>query len=373
MAAPLLDLKAQYRTIQAEVEAAVLDVLREQVFILGPRVAAFEAACAAYCGVPYAAGVSSGSDALLAALAALGIGPGDDVVTTPFSFFATVGAIVRLGARPVFADIDLATFNVDPAALEAALTPATRAVLSVHVFGRCADMERISAIATRHSIPVVEDAAQAIGAEHRGRRAGSMGEAGCFSFFPSKNLGGIGDGGLVTCRDAALHDRLLLLRNHGARPKYHHDLVGGNFRLDAIQAAVLHVKLAHLERWTEARRRHAAAYRERLSGLAGEGRLVLPADDPDGRHVFNQFTLRVPSRRDALRAHLAAWGVGTEIYYPEPLHVQPCFAGLGLRAGAFPNAERACAEALSIPVHPELTGAQIDEVVEAIGSFWASH
>lgn len=370
MAVPLLDLKAQYRAIQAEVEAAVLDVLREQTFILGPQVAAFEAACAEYCNVPHAVGVSSGSDALLAALAALGIGPGDDVVTTPFSFFATVGAIVRLGARPVFADIDLATFNVCAAALEDALTPATRAVLPVHVFGRCADMAPITDIATRRDIPVVEDAAQAIGAEHRGRRAGSMGDVGCFSFFPSKNLGGAGDGGLVTCRDPALHDRLLLLRNHGARPKYHHERVGGNFRLDAIQAAVLHVKLAHLDRWTEARRRHAATYRERLSTLAGDGRLVLPADDRDGRHVYNQFTLRVPGRRDALRVHLAAQGIGTETYYPEPLHLQPCFAHLGLGTGTFPNAERACAEVLSIPVHSELTAVQIDEVVEAIASFW---
>jgi dTDP-4-amino-4,6-dideoxygalactose transaminase len=370
MAVPLLDLKAQYRAIQAAVEAAVLDVLREQAFILGPRVAAFEAACAAYCGTPHAAGVSSGTDALLAALGALEIGPGDDVATTPFSFFATVGAIVRLGARPVFADIEPATFAIDPAALEAALTPATRAVLPVHVFGRCADMDRIGAIAARRGIAVVEDAAQAIGAEHRGRRAGALGDLGCFSFFPSKNLGGAGDGGLVTCRDPALHDRLLLLRNHGARPKYHHERVGGNFRLDAIQAAVLHVKLAHLDGWTDARRRHADAYRERLADLAADGRLVLPSDDPDGRHVVNQFTLRVPGRRDALRAHLAACGVGTEVYYPEPLHLQPCFAGLGLRAGAFPNAERACAEVLSIPVFPELTGAQIDEVADAIRGFW---
>ncbi|HOI10649.1 MAG TPA: DegT/DnrJ/EryC1/StrS family aminotransferase, partial [Myxococcota bacterium] len=271
---------------------------------------------------------------------------------------------------PVFADIDPATFDVDPAALEAALTPATRAVLPVHVFGRCADMTRIGAIAARRGLPVVEDAAQAIGAEHRGRRAGAMGDLGCFSFFPSKNLGGAGDGGLVTCRDPALHDRLLLLRNHGARPKYHHERVGGNFRLDAIQAAVLHVKLGHLDGWTAARRRHADAYRERLADLAADGRLVLPSDDPDGRHVVNQFTLRVPGRRDALRAHLAGRGIGTEVYYPEPLHLQPCFAGLGLRAGAFPHAERACAEVLSIPVFPELAEAQIDEVADAIRGFW---
>ncbi len=370
MAVPLLDLKAQYRQIDAEVEAAVLAVLRSQSFILGPRVAAFEDDCAAFCETPHAAGVSSGSDALLLALMALGVGPGDDVVTSPFSFFATVGAIVRVGARPVFADIDPETFNIDPDAVSAAVTPRTRVVMPVHLFGRCADMGQIGAIAARQGLAIIEDAAQAIGASHRGHRAGSMGDAGCFSFFPSKNLGGAGDGGLVTCRDAALHDRILLLRNHGGRPKYHHEQVGGNFRLDAIQAAVLHVKLAHLDDWTEARRRNAVAYRERLAGLAVDGHLVLPADDPNGRHVFNQFTLRVPGRRDALRAHLTSRGIGTDVYYPEPLHVQPCFADLGYRLGAFEHAERACAEVLSIPIYPELTAFQLDEVAEAIRTFW---
>lgn len=369
MTVPFFDLQTQYRAIQDAIEAAVLDVLRSQAFILGPRVAAFEAACAEACDVPHAVGVSSGTDALLLALTALGVGPGDEVVTTPFTFFATVGAIVRVGARPVFADIEPESFQLDPDALRAAVSPRTRAVVPVHLFGRCAPMDRILDIAGAHGIAVVEDAAQAIGSTHQGRRAGSMGDAGCFSFFPTKNLGGAGDGGLVTCRDAALYDRLQLLRNHGARPKYHHVQVGGNFRLDAIQAAVLHVKLAHLERWTESRRRHAANYRERLADLHASGVLVLPQDDPQGRHVFNQFTLRVPGRRDALRAHLTARGIGTEVYYPEPLHLQPCFADLGYRPGAFPHAEQACAQALSLPIFPELTEFQIDAVVQAIRTF----
>lgn len=370
MTVPFFDLQAQYRTIQDAVEASVLDVLRSQSFILGPRVAAFEAACAEACDVPHAVGVSSGTDALLLALTALGVGPGDEVVTTPFTFFATVGAIARVGARPVFADIEPESFQLDPEAFQAAVTPRTRAVVPVHLFGRCAPMDRILAIAGAHGIAVVEDAAQAIGSTYQGRRAGSMGDVGCFSFFPTKNLGGAGDGGLVTCRDAALHDRLLLLRNHGARPKYHHVQVGGNFRLDAIQAAVLHVKLGHLERWTESRRRHAAGYRERLADLEASGAVMLPREDPNGRHVFNQFTLRVPGRRDALRAHLAARDIGTEIYYPEPLHMQPCFRDLGYRSGDLPCAEDACAQVLSLPIFPELTPPQIDAVVREIRAFF---
>jgi dTDP-4-amino-4,6-dideoxygalactose transaminase len=366
---PLLDLQVQHAAIATEVEAAVLDVLRSGHYILGPRVAAFEARCGALCGTPHALGVSSGTDALLIALMGLGIGPGDEVVTTPFSFFATAGCVHRVGARPVFADIDPATFNLDPSALEAAVTPRTRAVIPVHLFGQCADMDAILDVARRHGLAVIEDAAQALGAACGDRPAGSMGTAGAFSFFPSKNLGGAGDGGLVTTRDAALHERLVRLRNHGSQPKYHHALVGGNFRLDALQAAVLDVKLPHLAAWTDARRRNAARYRELLAPLAADGRLVLPCEAPGRRHVWNQFTLRVPGARDALRAHLAARGIGTEVYYPIPLHLQECFAALGHRPGDFPASEAACREALSLPVFPELTPAQQDEVVAAVLAF----
>jgi dTDP-4-amino-4,6-dideoxygalactose transaminase len=371
MPVPLLDLKAQYDTIAAEVEAAVLEVLRSQHFILGPRVEAFERECAAYCAVPHALGVSSGTDALLLALMALGIGPGDEVITSPFSFFATAGCVARAGGRPVFADIDPVTFNVDPAAVEARVTDRTKAILPVHLFGQCADMDPILDLARRRGLHVVEDAAQAIGAEHGGRRAGSMGDVGCFSFFPSKNLGGAGDGGLVTCRDPDLHDRMRRLRNHGAQPKYLHRDVGGNFRLDAIQAAVLSVKLPLLDAWTAGRRRNADAYRERLRDLEDAGRLVMPREAPGGRHIYNQFTLRVPGRRDALASHLSRLGIGTEVYYPLPLHLQECFASLGYGRGDLPEAERASAEALSIPIFPELTGAQLDEVAAGIRSFFA--
>jgi len=370
MAVPLLDLAAQYLEVGPGIEAAVLEVLRSGRYVLGPRVAAFERAAAEVCGTPHALGVSSGTDALLLALHALGIGPGDEVVVPTFSFFATAGSVHRVGAQPVFADIDPVTFNLDPASLEARVTTRTRAVIPVHLFGRCADMDDILDVAARHGLRVIEDAAQAIGSEHRGRRAGSMGDVGCFSFFPSKNLGGAGDGGLVSSRDADLHDRMHMLRGHGSRPKYHHVLVGGNFRLDEVQAAVLAVKLPHVDAWSDARARNAAAYRERLADLAADGRVVLPGDAPDGRHVWNQFTIRVPGARDRVASRLHAAGIGTEIYYPGPLHMQPCFADLGGREGDCPQAERACREVLSIPVFPELTGSQIDEVCDALrGAF----
>ena len=372
MAVPLLDLGAQYEAIRDEVEAAVLEVLRSQHFILGPVVAALESECSAYCGAPHALGVSSGTDALLVALMALGVGQGDEVVTTPFSFFATAGCAHRVGARPVFADIDPATFNLDPAALAAAVTPRTKAVIPVHLFGQCADMDPILAVAARHGIAVVEDAAQAIGAEYRGRRAGSMGTAGCFSFFPSKNLGGAGDGGLVTTADPGLHDRMTRMRNHGSQPKYHHALVGGNFRLDAIQAAVLRVKLPHLDAWTAGRQRNVATYRGLLADLAADGRLTLPPEAPGRRHIWNQFTIRVPGQRAALVGHLKARGIGNEVYYPVPLHLQECFRHLGHREGDFPESERACREVVSLPVYPELTPAQIDEVASAVRDFLRS-
>ncbi len=369
MAVPLLDLAAQNGPLRAATDAAIAAVLDSGKFILGPQVARFEAACAAYCGARYALGVSSGTDAILLALMGLGVGPGDEVITSPFTFFATGGCVARVGARPVFVDIDPVTFNLDPAAVAAAVTPHTRALLPVHLFGQTAEMEPLLALAERHGLAVIEDAAQAIGAEYRGRRAGSMGAVGCFSFFPSKNLGAFGDAGLVTTSDEALYERMKKLRNHGAQPKYYHALVGGNFRLDTLQAAVLEVKLPHLDGWTAGRQRNAALYRELLAGLAASGAVVLPVEAPGRRHIWNQFTLRFPGgRRDAVKKALDVRGIGNEVYYPRPLHLQECFAGLGYGPGAFPQSERAAAEVLSIPIYPELTVAQRDEVVAALGA-----
>jgi len=366
---PLLDLKAQYAAIRGEVRAALEPVLESQHFILGPEVEALEAELAAYCGCRFAVGVSSGTDALLLALMALEIGPGDEVITSPFTFFATAGCIHRVGARPVFADIEPEGFNLDPARVAAAVTAKTRAIIPVHLFGQCAEMDAISEVAGRHKLAVIEDAAQAIGAEYRGRRAGAMGAAGCFSFFPSKNLGGFGDGGMVTTGDPGLAARLRVLRNHGAEPKYYHKLIGGNFRLDALQAAVLRVKLRHLEAWSAARQENAARYRRLLAAAAPAGKVRLPPELPGRRHIYNQFCIRV-ERRDALRAHLAARKVGHEVYYPVPLHLQECFAGLGYKPGSLPESERAAAEALALPIYPELTAAQQQYVVASIAGFF---
>lgn len=372
MRVPLLDLKPQYRQLQPELDAAVARVAASQHFILGPEVAGLEASIAALCGVAEGVGLSSGSDSLIAALMALGVGPGDEVITTAFSFFATAGSVARLGAVPVFVDIDPETFNLDPAAVVAAITPRTRAILPVHLFGRLCAIGPILEIAARHGLPVVEDAAQAIGAtDAAGRRAGSFGVAGCFSFFPSKNLGAWGDGGMVVTGDRALAARLRVLRQHGSEPRYVHAILGGNFRLDALQAAVLQVKLPALAEWTAGRRRNADLYR---AGMAARGIAAIPpADDPG--HIYNQFVLRVPSpdggsaRRDSLRAHLTAAGVGTEIYYPLPLPHQPCFAHLGHRPGAFPAAERAASEVLALPIFPELTEDQIGYVLDQIAAW----
>ncbi|MEN6560335.1 MAG: DegT/DnrJ/EryC1/StrS family aminotransferase [Acidobacteriota bacterium] len=376
MNVPLLDLKAQYARIREEVRPALDRVIESQLFILGPEVEALEREIAAYSGVRHAVGVSSGTDGLLVALMALGIKPGDEVVTTPFSFFATAGVIARLLAVPVFVDIEPVSFNLDPARLERAITPRTKAILPVHLFGQCADMDRILAIARERGIPVVEDACQSIGAEYKGRKAGSLGDLGVFSFFPSKNLGGFGDGGMVVTNDAALNEKLLLLRQHGSAKTYHHKLVGGNFRLDAIQAAVLRVKLKHLDEWSTARRANATFYSKRFteSGLRdGAGlRVPLSIRERSGdahHHIYNQYTLRV-RERDRLREFLKAAGVGTAIYYPVPLHLQECFAGLGNKAGDFPEAEKAAAEALSIPVYPELTEGQRDHVVRKVEEFY---
>lgn len=363
---PLLDLKAQFATIESEVRAAMDRVLASQHFILGPEVEALEREVAAYSQCQYGIGVSSGTDALLVSLMAIDLQPGDEVITTPYTFFATAGSIARLGAKPVFVDIDPATYNIDPAGIEAVITPRTKAILPVHLFGQMADMDPILAIAERHGLYVIEDAAQAIGAEYKGRRAGSVGHLGCFSFFPSKNLGGFGDGGMVVTNDPGLADKVRLLRGHGARPKYYHKVVGGNFRLDALQAAVLRVKLKYLDEWTAARQRNAERYR-RLFAEAGVD-IGLPHDAGYGRHIYNQFVIR-SKRRDALMAHLKAQQIGTEIYYPVPLHLQECFAELGYRKGDFPASEQAAEETLAIPVYPELELTQIEAVVASIQNF----
>ena len=376
---PLLDLKAQYATIRDEVFAALDRVVESQYFILGPEVEALEQEVAAYSQCRFGVGVSSGTDALLVSLMAIDIKPGDEVITTPYTFFATAGAIARLGARPVFVDIDPITYNIDPAGIEAAITERSRAIIPVHLYGQMADMDPVMDLARRHNLFVIEDAAQAIGADYKGRRAGSIGHLGCFSFFPSKNLGGFGDGGMVTANEPDLADRVKLLRNHGYRPKYYNKVVGGNFRLDALQAAVLRVKLPYLDGWTEARRRNAASYR-RLFGQAGlvlaepaaVGRqpgLSLPQEAGYGRHIYNQFVIQV-TRRDDLLAYLKQQQVGTEIYYPVPLHLQECFAGLGYHDGDFPHSERAAAETLALPIYPELTEAMLAAVVNAISAFY---
>jgi dTDP-4-amino-4,6-dideoxygalactose transaminase len=356
---PLLDLTAQYATIRDEIRSAVDRVLESQRFILGPEVEAFEREIADYCGCAHAIGVSSGTDALLVVLMALGIGPGDEVITPAYSFFATAAAIARLGATPVFVDIDPDTYNVDPTKIESRITSRTKSILPVHLFGQMAEMDEILRIAARHRLPVIEDAAQAIGSEQRGRRAGAIGEAGCLSFFPSKNLGGAGDGGMVTTNNAELADRVRMLRNHGFRTRYDNELLGGNFRLDAIQAAVLRVKLRHLDQWTEGRRRNAAEYRKRMPPGVG-----LPKEIA-GRHIYNQFVIR-HARRDSLMDLLKMEQIGCEVYYPIPLHMQTCFKSLGHRPGDFPASEQAGRESLALPIYPELTTDRIQRVCDVI-------
>jgi dTDP-4-amino-4,6-dideoxygalactose transaminase len=356
---PLLDLKAQYGPIRDEIHAALDRVMASQQFILGPEVEALEREIAAYCGCRHAIGVSSGTDALLVVLMALGVGAGDEVITPAYSFFATAGTIARLGARPVFVDIDPATFNIDPASIESKITSKTRAILPVHLFGQMAQMEAVSAIAATHNLPVVEDAAQAIGAERGGMRAGSVGHAGCLSFFPTKNLGAFGDAGMVTTNDPLLAERVRMLRVHGYRSRYVNELLGGNFRLDAMQAAVLRVKLRYLDRWTEARQRNAAEYRK----LLPKG-VVLPLEMA-GRHIYNQFVIRYP-QRDRLMESLKREGIGCDIYYPLPSHLQPCFAGLGYKPGDFPVSEQASQESLALPIYPELSLEMIQRVSAAV-------
>lgn len=377
MQVPLLDLKGQYQTIKSEVSGVLGELFESQQFILGAHVSALEEKIAAYCGAEYAVGVSSGTDALLISLMAEGIGPGDLVITTPYSFFATAGTIARVGAVPVFADIDPVTFNLSPESVKEVIASMDgdrrgrlKALIPVHLYGQCADMDALLDIAAAHGLSVIEDAAQAIGAAYRGRRAGAMGDYGCFSFFPSKNLGAFGDGGMVTAVDRERYDRLMILRVHGAHPKYHHHVIGGNFRLDAIQAAVVGIKLAHLDEWTERRQRNAGIYRL-LFEDAGLSETVSLPEEIEERHIYNQFVIRVSAEnRDELREDLSEAGVGTEIYYPVPLHLQKCFDYLGYRRGEFPEAERATLETIALPIYPELTGDQLGYVVEKIKMFF---
>jgi dTDP-4-amino-4,6-dideoxygalactose transaminase len=370
MNVPLLDLKAQYQTIRTELLQAVTAVCDEQGFILGPRVAELEKALGSYVGSAHAIGCASGSDAILLALTAVGVGVGDDVITVPFTFFATGGSISRLGARPVFVDIRPDTFNLDPMKLEGAITSKTKAIVPVHLFGQAADMDAIKSIAAKRRIPVIEDACQAIGAARHGVKVGNLGDVGCFSFFPSKNLGGFGDGGLMTTNDSKLADALSMLRVHGSKVRYVHELIGMNSRLDALQAAVIRVKLNYLDQWTKGRQRNAARYDQLFKAAKLDGRITLPVTEKDNEHVFNQYTIRA-RKRDELRAYLKDKGIGTEVYYPIPLHLQSCYKSLGHRKGAFPVSEQASEEALSLPVYAELTEAQQAYVVETIQQFYA--
>jgi dTDP-4-amino-4,6-dideoxygalactose transaminase len=368
MPVPLLDLDAQYRPLRDELLAAVTRVCDSQRYIMGPEIDGLERELSVLLGVKHAIAVSSGTDALLLALMALGIKAGDEVITTTFSFFATAGAIVRLGATPVLVDIDPETFNIDPEQTAAAITPRTKAIMPVHLFGLSADMDPLMAAANRAGVPVIEDAAQAIGSTYKSRPLGTIGAFGCFSFFPSKNLGAFGDAGLLTTEDDDLADRAKLLRTHGMKPKYYHHVVGANFRMDAMQAAVLRVKAPHLSGWTQGRRANATRYRALFHAAGLDEAVRLPIEPPDRSHIFNQFVIRTADR-DGLKRHLDQQGIGNEIYYPVPFHLQPCFANLGYRQGAFPHAERASLESLAIPVYGELRVDQQEAVVSAIGQF----
>ena len=386
MQVPLLDLRLQYQAFKSEILPILERVYESQGFILGPEVAALEGAIAQYSGARYGVGVSSGTDALLLALMALGIGPGDAVITSPYTFFATGGTIARVGARPIYVDIEPATYNLSPTATQRFIDDEctvadgalrhrasgthVKALMPVHLYGQMADMGPLMELARRYGLKVIEDAAQAIGSEYLGgARAGSLGDVGCFSFFPTKNLGAFGDAGLCTAQDAELAELLRVLRVHGGKPKYYHALIGGNFRIDELQAAVLNVKLRHLEGWTEGRRRNAAAYATLFTAAGLVGKVTLPYAQSGVRHIYNQYVIRAPDR-DRLKAHLAEQGVGCEIYYPVPLHLQDCFAYLGHRAGDFPESERAAAQTLALPIFPELERAQLEYVVDAIRRFY---
>jgi dTDP-4-amino-4,6-dideoxygalactose transaminase len=369
MKVPQLDLRPQYQSLRPEIIAAVESVLDSQQFVLGPEVKSFESEAEAYCGVKHAIGCASGSDALLLALMAADVKAGDEVITTPFTFFATGGAVARIGARPVFVDIDPRSYTIDPGAVEAAITPKTRAILPVHLYGQCAEMDPLNAIADKHRLALIEDAAQAIGAEDRGRKAGSIGLMGCFSFYPSKNLGAAGDAGMVTTNDATTAERLRRLRVHGGAMEYHHDEVGINSRLDSLQAALLRVKLRHLDEWSEARRQKAEQYTKLLSSTKPGVEVIPPFVRPEAQHIFHQYVIRVPGHRDAMMEHLSKLEIGTRVYYPICLHLQNCFAYLGYRIGDFPESESAASDTLALPCFPELTYQQQQYVVDGIASF----
>ena len=383
---PLLDLKAQYAQIRAEVMPIIEEVCASQRFLLGDHVLGLEAEVARYCGSSAGIGVSSGTDALLLALMALGLGVGDEIITSPFTFFATAGTVARLGARPVFCDIDPVSFNLSPAAVAEFVERQCKrqngelinlrtggrikGLMPVHLYGQSADMDPLMATAQQHRLKVIEDAAQAIGTEYRGVRVGSIGDIGCFSFFPSKNLGAFGDAGLCTTNDAALAESMRVLRVHGGKPKYFHAVIGGNFRIDELQAAVLRVKLKYLDGWTAARQRNAAFYDAAFSAAGMANEVITPKASVQGRHIFNQYVVRVPDR-DALKDFLTARSIGTEIYYPVPLHLQQCFAYLKHVAGDFPESERAVTETLALPIYPELTEAQLTYVVASVAEFYS--
>jgi dTDP-4-amino-4,6-dideoxygalactose transaminase len=376
MKVPLLDLKEQYKTIKEEVLKTAEELFESQYFILGPRVTDLEEKIADYCSSKHAVGVSSGTDALLISLMAIDIGFKDMVITTPYTFFATAGSIARTGARPVFVDIDPKTFNISSECLESVVDSMPRtelkklkAVIPVHLYGQCADMTPILEICKKYNLVIIEDAAQAIGAEYKGHRAGSMGDFGCFSFFPSKNLGAFGDGGIVTTNSDEFYNKLCILRAHGSRPKYYHKLIGGNFRIDAFQAAVVSIKLKYLDQWTKARQENAQKYRALFTHAGLEDVVELPVEKED-RHIYNQFVIRVRERRDDLRGFLSDVGIGTEVYYPVPLHLQACFSDLNYKNGDFPESEYAALHTLALPIYPELSDDQIEYVVEKIKAFY---
>ncbi len=367
---PLLDLKAQYATLRNEIEPVIKEVIESQYFIGGPKLKEFEDTIAEYCQSKYALGVSSGTDALLLALMALDIKAGDEVIVPVYSFFATAGCVSRLDAKPVFVDIDPQTYNMDPEALQKAITPKTKVIIPVHLYGQLANMEAIMKIAKENNLYVIEDAAQAIGSENeKSQRAGTFGDIGCFSFFPSKNLGGFGDGGLVTTQNEALYNKMNYLKNHGAHPKYYHKLIGGNFRLDSLQAVVLDVKLRHLDNWTKGRQENAAYYTEGITERKLDGDIQTPVAIEGYRHIYNQFILR-SGKRDELLAHLRSKNIGCEVYYPVTFNNQECFAYLGYKEGDFPIAETAAKETLAIPIYPELTNEQKNYILDSIAEFF---
>jgi dTDP-4-amino-4,6-dideoxygalactose transaminase len=370
MKVPLLDLSEQNQILRPQIEAALGTVLDTNAFILGAEVKALEDELAAYCGTKYAIGCASGSDALLLALMALDVGQGDEVITTPYSFFATASAITRIGAVPVFVDIDPLTFNLDVSQIEARINERTKAVQPVHLYGQCADMKDLRVICSEHSLPIVEDAAQAIGAEENGKRAGAMSEIGCFSFYPSKNLGGMGDGGFMTTDDVDLAEKLFALRVHGSKERYYHKWVGLNSRLDGFQGAILRVKLPFLDGWSDQRKANAERYRILFTDAGLTEQISLPFERENVRHIYNQFVVRVPNQRDELRAYLGENEIGTDIYYPVPLHLQECFKYVGYKAGDLPESEKAAEETLALPIYPELRREQQEYVVEKIAEFF---